>query len=1605
MAVKQDRHIVKGMQKDLDVSKFSAEFVLDAQNIRITARDNETLLSVTNERGNKHVHFTYNGRIITLKGICLGYGVLNNYITVFTREDTIDKDHIYKIERNKYGLDYKELYGDKTNHTNLGFDLRHPIETLCIYENENIQKVYWVDGINQPRVINIVAGEDVRERYDSSFFDFIGTLKLDEKVFIERNLLAGGTFAPGVLQYSFTYFNKFGQETNIFHTSPLFYTSYNNRGAAADDKISNSFSIRIDDVDTKYDYIRIYSSLRTSINSEPTVKVVADVRPSTRKVAYVRGESSSVSFNPEARRVEDVYVYDNIAGDKISLYDYIFTIKDSGDERTTTYTIPGDSNKCILSSANNLAVRMEDDTTYEVVFKFIKSGVVDYRLVSSSIKSPDGNIYGGTIGYVDIPYISYIDTGREGFIIEPVSLLYRGGEAIACNTITQKDNTLFLGNINLKRENIPDSIKKYFRNQFVYFYDKKKVELPEAKGYYPYDNQLKLNSNQIKTFKYLEWYRMGVQFQHYTGKWSEPLWIKDVQNTTHIIGDFWGPHSGKSEIMYPVGHCDFSLSDIIDETTNETLGEALRKNGYVKVRPVVVYPTLNDRECICQGVLCPTVYNVGDRFSNSPFAQSSWFVRPNAPFDLEKTYNYNGKGSADCYLLGSGNLGEPAMVSRGGILSAGRYKVTYAFEGDQPKEFKFDSSNFGDWSEFRHNRPIPDNGKRNAEIQCISNPNEDPTIRIIASPEDYVNKNQENFYVDQSIVTLHSPDIEFDDSVRSLDSSNLKLRIVGMVPMTAFYGDVDIQTSTGTNPFIGTTQYPRGFYKENISATTDFRNAVGDKRGTQSNFGWRGLNASVLWYDELYKPDYPANETRHTTGFVVYPFHRNGSLNNQDAKDTTGYRSALLSKKKLSNIRFSYNSAYFNLYNIWKAYDTRTEDLAKTHTGISGVAIFDGENSPLVKLKSPKNSSLPEINYYGDVDKVVVGNYVPGKAPYPIRIGGTLEDTSKNIHDIFSAPEFITATQTSVTSSTEPVRIKYKSTPHAVIALNYTNTLEDNIKMQRVLPTIYDASGIYSPDQSWIVNNANTTIVLDKFFWDKNKDIDGVSQDVIKSIPNDTYTAQEFESISYGWLWLGELYNDEVKNRFGGTSEEALTNNSWVPCGEAIDLNKNDIVVDWTEGDTFYQRYDHIKTYPATLDEQNGITDIVSFMCETRVNIDGRYDRNRGNTNNFTVTPINFNLINDVYSQPNNFFNYKVLDADRFNNSKFPNSITWTKEKHPGEDIDTWTNITMANTLDLDGDKGEVTSLNTFNNEIFAFQQRGFSNILFNSRVQIPVSDGVPIEISNGYKVQGKRYISDDIGCSNKWSICESPLGIYFMDNESGNIYTYNGKLTPLSTTLGFKNWMEKNNRHEVWNPVDFNNFITFYDKSHGDVYFTDKKQCLCYSEQLGQFTSFMSYENTPAMFNIGNDFYAIKDNKIWENFKGDYNVFFCPYSDKDNWQNYYKPFSITFVSNPDEPYDKIFNTVEFRADSKDKDDNLLPHTFDTLETWNEYQRGKVELKNVFGYPSSLKQKYRIWRANIPRNAGTMDRMRNTWLKLKLSKDIPNKDRTILHDFIVNYFI
>lgn len=110
---------------------------------------------------------------------------------------------------------------------------------------------------------------------------------------------------------------------------------------------------------------------------------------------------------------------------------------------------------------------------------------------------------------------------------------------------------------------------------------------------------------------------------------------------------------------------------------------------------------------------------------------------------------------------------------------------------------------------------------------------------------------------------------------------------------------------------------------------------------------------------------------------------------------------------------------------------------------------------------------------------------------------------------------------------------------------------------------------------------------------------------------------------------IADIINEGASFKGEGYNEQDI----WYPAGYAVDLRDEEPgSLTWIWGDTWYQRYDCMKTYAYTLEDQNSVIEIGSFPVETRVNIDGRYDTNRGQLSNIVAMPTNFNLINHVYS-------------------------------------------------------------------------------------------------------------------------------------------------------------------------------------------------------------------------------------------------------------------------------------------------------------------------------------------------------------------------------------
>lgn len=1577
--MQEDNHIFQGMRRNNHPIRQDGKFLWDAHNIRLTNREDDTLLSITNEKGTS-------GPLVTLEGLYVGHCVLGKYLVVFTADDESTVNTIYRIERD--GDSYKTIILFRRNDGNpweQGWSTDCPIEAIGIYETELVQKVYWVDGKNQPRVINIAKPELVLPKefsftitvngitqtvtkpllpnganlsgdpsyaedpdidqelerilnhkglYKEDSFNFARTLELKETVQV-RKIIGQGVFSPGTIQYAFSYYNKYGQESNICYTTPLYYISPEDRGGSPEERIANVFELSIEHVDRNFDYLRIYSIHRTSIDAVPAVKIVEDI-----------------------------------------------------------------------------------------------------PITSDTVK--------------------YIDTGTVGTSFDPAQLMYIGAEDIVAGCIAHKDSTLFLGDITQRGAIATDKIKEViFKDYELDDLYTVLTNVPSTTDTY-YEYKPDLSTRYSGGFKYNETYRCGVQVQFSNGRWSDPIHIGDYVLNEEPV---WNTYPYRRSKSVNLLNCS----------------NALKRLGIKRVRSCVVFPKTFERTVLCQGLLCPTVYSVSGRAGGNSFAMSSWFFRPDYP-NGSLTDIYSGsfiQSKHNESLFSGGDRG--AEIQN---MLEGKDKVTDIESEDDVQNYR---------SHFFVDRNIVTMHSPDIEFDTnlFNVDYEDAHLEILGTVQ--LKAISSDINITTSSPTIGKNATGFIHSTIGYSSHN-KHNPTGGLVSGLFYKDAIVFSDNELNKSSG--EYKAWMvYPWNKSGSLNNDSVRGANAGTRSavlskkvisnlkffdnnkslfNVQQYSISRPQLFYSEEMalskirlpyldeEVSYYGNVDTLVTNKKEYPFYCGDDFNGVVGKLEDSISDVLKGKEieKTSSepVRMKYKSSPHIVFSL-AGENKQDIQLLPFHSG-SNSGNSDVGNFTIPgwwNMKSVNKSNKDWYSYMYVLTGITTGLFIEGIGRKVPMIEGEC-----------GIDQIVRKTENGET---------YLEGHFTVVKGGWWQLTTNSDAGDKGIIVKISANRTYCPNQDYLIpgttkNEYNNITYVGKDRYYRvvfNNDItyivrlvDITDQFVNDHIDNEKNIEFAINQNSFGYsgeqdpngnippyMFIGELVRNNVLNKFGGDSQEALKQNLWLPACEPVgidDISNNDdiISIPYEFGDTWYSRYDCLKTYPFTKEDENQIVEIGSFMCETRVNIDGRYDKNRGQASNLNMSPQNFNLINEVYSQKDNFFNYRMLDEDFYKQKKFSNQVTWSKQKNAGEFIDTWTNMTLANTLDMNGEFGGVTAIKIWNEDLLCFQDKAFSQILFNSKEQIPVAEGVPIEISNGYKVNGSRIISDAVGCSNKWSIITTAYGVYFLDPNSGGIYIFNGKLSNLSDSNGMFWWSKEVKDRPwcsigIWGNSGINGIRSFYDTNYNDVYFTpgynvreSSEDALCFSEKLGQFTSFLSYGGIQAMFNFDTGFYSLKSTYdidesktvLYQNNVGEYN----------NFYGEYKGWDFSFISNDNPLNVKIFDTVELRAD--EYRNGSLRNTFPLhyIDVENEYQKtGAVQWSN-----KTVRKKFRTWRWVIPRcsrvaypygnhfqqygsdidraiNNGR-SRIRNQWTKITLGwtptkYDADNIKKAVIHDVSVKYTI
>ena len=1614
----------KGMNRDLSISKAGESSAYENHNIRILARDHDTLLSVTNERGNKvavmNVEIGDNLRItedeelritedelfrtvgggtietLDFQGVLIGWNVLNEYVILFTNEG--DTDRIYRIR-----YDGENFWSSLLFEGSLGFSLDHPIESVVYHETEDILKIYWVDGINVLRFMNFKEEPDdvtglfpwqiSEDEYDNTYFDSNRAADFGVKATITKDN-SGNTRANGTIQYLLTYFNKHGQETGYVWVSDLVYLSPAGRGGAADEYNTNKVTITLSNLDTSFDHFRIYSIFRSSLNGKAVAYIVEDSKTYSDSVSIIDDGANQTSIDATSL----LYLGSQ------PVHASTLTHKDQTLFLGDLVSVGHD-----YTSIENITKTLHDKDGYSTCVHFDysedgQSGISDIPYVVDEGTYP----YENQLAYTSSQILTFKGGEKYRFALK---FQLRDGTESPAFWIGDAENTKYPvvngSNKSVKRViawcELPSNLLAEIKNSDL---DIQTVQLCIAEATYA-DRSVKAQGI-INPTMFNTWERFNKRL------YAIPSWIsrprgmeyanrhfQPVQNARTSYGEiacnWWNTEeefvpkayyqytsSGSSREFvddYPgVGDYDYLLVAYILNYEGKVFGFKFSTMAYVfrvflkQSTPEAQSAAMNYsfREEEVAKFLFDNFDGVIHEDDNFKVVgtRTPWFNKTVGLRQWSSGASYVYLKLAE-YLLSSEGLSE----AFGEVVSQDQFtgwfgKINEGWTGTSKAYYTAHSPRSGhdDFMDALNHYGT------NKWVDASTIKGSGPRV------PSYYEKHY--MFVDENTVTLNSPELDYE--AVQLDSSDLKLRIVGVAKVNAGMSDYTVVASQGK-------MHGEHLVDEKFSWTSSF----GNESGLLSWPLWRekGLDENRPDEDELEEGEidtFPEEVDKRTSenyvwgGSVVkywlYMWGRNGNITGFDDGENVDFDR--LSRKVFANLKFSYETKYCN-YNSMLTYTPES----------STVRHYNYLSSQYVQVKVGGESKFYNGNVHSSLS-------IPGKFKYPILYSTGDQDTNVSA-----------ATDKVYLYTQEPVQIEYLSSPHVVLSLG--SKLTGGTYTQTILPYVKDSDRL------------TDTIPAEAHIpWLDNAD--AISYQVDERRLNVSISEDD------NYILIGELYSEFNKNndnRYGGITDTDIANNRFIAAGPQFTLDEIEQRNNYlfaNQGDTYFQRWDCLKTKPYSTGSVNNVIDITSVMLETHINIDGRTDLLRGINELASIDPEKFGALNTVYSQTNNYHIQHDLDED-FNQDTYRSSITWSLEKHDSADIDEWSHVTLASTLKLDGDKGWCRALRRMGNTIISFQDRGISEILFNSRTQLSTQDGVPVEIANSGKVDGKRYITNKYGCTNKWSIIEGKNALYFVDNINKAFCAFNGQaIDNLSTRLGFGAWFREINNTEPWKPADFNNIVSYYDKVHSDIYLvrntSDDKPCLVYNETLGAFTSFFDYSTVLMMTNVEDRFVSYRNHRMWLQNEGLYCNFFGQQYD------YWTQYRVT-----PEPYsDKIWTNIDYRADFFEVLDasghSTVPETdlingdlgnsykewetFTDYKVWDEYQdTGFTPFAHDNFDRDDVRKKFRIWRLTIPRamkegtNKHGLDRIRNPWINLLFRKNnVDGKYLMQLHDIVVKYF-
>ena len=255
------------------------------------------------------------------------------------------------------------------------------------------------------------------------------------------------------------------------------------------------------------------------------------------------------------------------------------------------------------------------------------------------------------------------------------------------------------------------------------------------------------------------------------------------------------------------------------------------------------------------------------------------------------------------------------------------------------------------------------------------------------------------------------------------------------------------------------------------------------------------------------------------------------------------------------------------------------------------------------------------------------------------------------------------------------------------------------------------------------------------------------------------------------------------------------------------------------------------------------------------------------------------------------------------NDVRTANRIVCSEAKTGNEILDNWTKFKFANYLDVDNQWGQITNLKAFKSKLFFWQDQALGIASVNERSLIQDNNIGSLTLGTGGILTRADYMTNSNGSSiiNDNSITNSDGTIYWYDFDKNEICSVDSNMQILSKEKGVQTYL-----NEMYTKKRDNTYA-FYDKKYNEVWFKFYNKTLIFSEQIGQFTSFYTFDPEVAL-TFSDKTVLMKDNKYYA----------LNSIDIDGLDSTSKISKVVFAVNQDGSATKTFDNVYFSGEFND---------------------------------------------------------------------------------------